>query len=184
MTWAYVMERVGTFVTDAAEKLSHPETLAAVLGAVIVASKWLFEYTRKARLERFNKYEEMRKRTDRGKLSGALDKLDESGTPEASSIVFTDEEMESVMEFYEEIALMFNSRLISPAVAYYMFGYYIIKSNTSPEFSAKYQDLRGKYKDVEFWRVFENFRARMVKYHRRIQKHPIWGRWLLRRVRF
>jgi hypothetical protein len=184
MTLADVTEWVGCFLTATGKALSNPEKLAAVLGAGIVASKWWFEYTKKAGLERFNKYEEMRKRTDEGVLSEALDKLDESGTLGTSSIVFTDAEVDSVMEFYEEIALMFNSRLISPAVAYYMFGYYIIKSSTSPEFTAKYQGLREKYKDIEFWRVFEEFRRRMVQYHHRIQKDPNWGSRLLRKVRF
>ena len=177
MTWADLSEWVGTFVTEAAHLLSKPEKLAALLGAIIVASKWLFEFSRKARLERFNKFEEMRKRADDGELGAALSKLD-------SSEEFTGDEVDLVMGFYEEIALMFNSRLISPAVAYYMFGYWIIKSSKSREFSTKYEELRGEYKDEDFWRVFESFRARMLKYHSRIQKYPIWGRWLLRHVRF
>jgi hypothetical protein len=177
-------EWIGRFLANTGKALSNPEKLAAALAAGIVAGKWLFEYTRKARLERFMKYEEMRERTDTGVLSTALEKLDESGTLGASSIVFTDEEVDSVMEFYEEIALMFNSKLIRPAVAYYMFGYFIIKSKTSPEFNKKYQALRGKYKDQDFWRVFEDFRDRMAQYHDRIQGDPNWGSRLLRKVRF
>jgi hypothetical protein len=92
------------FLTDIGNVLSNLEKLAAALAAGIVAFKWLFEYTRKARRERFVKYEEMRERTVNGALSTALDKLDESGAPGASSIVFRDEGVDAVMELYEEIA--------------------------------------------------------------------------------
>lgn len=171
------------FLTETIKDLLNPAKLAAALGAVIVASKWLFEYTRKVRLERFIKYEEMRKRTDRGVLSQALDKLDESGTL-GSSVYFTDEEVDSVTEFYEEIALMYNSGLIRLSVAYYMFGYYLIKSGSSPEFKAKYEVLREKYQDTNFWRVFEDFRERCTNYHKKKKITPSWGTHLFRKVRF
>lgn len=57
--------------------------------------------------------------------------------------------------FFEEVALMVNSRIIKPGVAHYMFGYYVLLVDRSEHF------WEGLDRDGVYWEVFRQFAAQM-----------------------
>ena len=62
------------------------------------------------------------------------------------------EEKRAYIAFFEEIALLTNSKLIKPDVAYYMFGYYAVKCLSSENF------WRGFANKADIhWIIFMNF---------------------------
>lgn len=65
------------------------------------------------------------------------------------------EERRAYLTFFEEIAVLKNSRLINGDLAYYMFGYYAVKCLESQHF---WSDLN---KHDLFWNVFLRFSQEM-----------------------
>lgn len=57
--------------------------------------------------------------------------------------------------FFEEVALMVNSRIIKPAVAHYMFGYYVLLVDRSEHF------WEGLDRNSVYWEVFRRFAQQM-----------------------
>lgn len=57
--------------------------------------------------------------------------------------------------FFEEVALMVNSRIIKPAVAHYMFGYYVLLVDRSEHF------WEGLDRNSVYWEVFRQFAQQM-----------------------
>ncbi len=57
--------------------------------------------------------------------------------------------------FFEEVALMVNSRIIKPGVAHYMFGYYVRLVDRSEHF------WEGLDRDSVYWQVFRQFAHQM-----------------------
>jgi hypothetical protein len=58
--------------------------------------------------------------------------------------------------FYEEIALLVNSKVLRPEIAHYMFGYYAKICWESDDF---WQDIN---RDSIYWRVFREFVEQMI----------------------
>lgn len=65
------------------------------------------------------------------------------------------EEKRAYLTFFEEIAILRNSRLINNDVACYMFGYYAVQCAESKNF---WSNLT---KDIAFWGVFLGFAGEM-----------------------
>lgn len=63
--------------------------------------------------------------------------------------------------FYEQVALMLNSKLIEPEVAHYMFGYYAVRCIDSVSF------WKGQDKDSPYWALFRHFAQRMKEFEKR-----------------
>lgn len=55
------------------------------------------------------------------------------------------------LTFIEEMAILVESRLVDPEVAYYMFGYYAIRARDGKNFNANINDVE------EYWRLFRRF---------------------------
>lgn len=55
------------------------------------------------------------------------------------------------LTFIEEMAILVESRLVDPEVAYYMFGYYAIRARDGKNFNANINDIE------EYWRLFRRF---------------------------
>ncbi|MFA7241717.1 MAG: hypothetical protein WC091_16520 [Sulfuricellaceae bacterium] len=92
------------------------------------------------------------------KSFGEIRSLLENDNPELAFISF--EEKRAYLTFFEEIALLKNSRLINEDVAFYMFGYYAIKCYESENF---WFDVVNK---EIYWSVFLAFAATMQKHLR------------------
>ena len=60
--------------------------------------------------------------------------------------------------FYEQVALMLNSKLIEPEVAHYMFGYYAVRCIDSTNF------WKGEDKESPYWSLFRHFAQRMKEF--------------------
>lgn len=57
--------------------------------------------------------------------------------------------------FFEEVALMVNSKIIKPGVAHYMFGYYVLLVDRSEHF------WEGLDRNSVYWQVFRGFAEQM-----------------------
>lgn len=57
--------------------------------------------------------------------------------------------------FFEEVALMVNSKIIKPGVAHYMFGYYVLLVDRSEHF------WEGLDRTSVYWEVFRQFAEQM-----------------------
>lgn len=62
--------------------------------------------------------------------------------------------------FFEEVALMVNSRLLSPVVASYMFGRYVVLTAKSEYF------WNGMDRDERYWALFRGFAAQIAEQER------------------
>ena len=67
--------------------------------------------------------------------------------------------------FYEEIAIMVNSKVIKEELAFYMFGYYIIKCTELEAFRAYIDE------DKQYWGVLTRFIIKMKDYDNNILKN-------------
>lgn len=82
-------------------------------------------------------------------IRGLLEKDD----PKLKDVGF--EEKRAYLTFFEEIAVLKNTRLINGDLAYYMFGYYATKCLESKNF------WLGMNKEDVFWNVFLRFATEM-----------------------
>jgi hypothetical protein len=100
--------------------LEHWAWLFTAIGAVVAFWFKVVVDRRKAVLQRFNKFQQMRKRTDEGPLSKTFNIINRSDPAQIAQL--KREEKEEFLAFYEEIALMVNSGLLGKELALYMFG--------------------------------------------------------------
>jgi hypothetical protein len=77
----------------------------------------------------------------------------ENDAPQLKDVGF--EEKRAYLTFFEEIAVLKNSRLMNRDLAYYMFGYYATKCLESENFWS------GMNKKDIFWNVFLRFATEM-----------------------
>jgi hypothetical protein len=66
-------------------------------------------------------------------------------------------ERQKFLGFYELIAIMYNSKILKPDIAHYMFGYYAIRCDGSEHF---WYDMN---KDSSYWNLFKAFAFDMRK---------------------
>jgi hypothetical protein len=128
----WVAETIGWLQSHS--QLASYGTAASAIAAVCTFLWKVAVDSKEAALKRFDKFQEMRKRTDEGTLSSTLDTIDGDCEPSIADLDLT--RKEEVLAFYEEIAIMANSGLIGRRLAYYMFGYYAKKINESRAFWA------------------------------------------------
>jgi hypothetical protein len=108
--------------------LSIGKDVATVIGAVLALltlGKGVFEYTTKNTLDRFSKFQEMRKRLKDNAEFREILNLAETNNPALKDVSFAVKR--DLVGFFEEIALMVYSGILRKEVAQYMFGYYAIR---------------------------------------------------------
>jgi hypothetical protein len=125
-------------------------TAASAIAAVCTFLWKVAVDSKEARLKRFDKYQEMAKRTDKPPLSTVIDALRKGP---AAVTALSKQNKEDYMAFLEEVAVMKNSQLIRAEVAFYMFGGDAIASKNSPEF----RDGFKPWGDELYWSVYEKF---------------------------
>lgn len=125
---------------------------AAAAGTLI---KSTIEFDRQIKVSRFDKFQEFNKKLDDPVLS-KLRPLVENDDDILLSIPY--QEKHEFLAIYEEIALAVNSKIISEKVAFYMFGYYVIRCLESINF---WKGDNAPDKNSFYWSLFVNFANRM-----------------------
>ncbi len=74
------------------------------------------------------------------------------------------DDLRKFLGFYEEIAIMVNSKLIREELAFYMFGYYAVR--------CREMDVFKNYiaEDADYWAVFMEFADRMENHQKNIKQ--------------
>jgi hypothetical protein len=135
-------------------------TLTLFIGVVAFA-KSVLEYVKQNSLKRFENFQEMRKRF-RDENFQEICYLLEEDDPKLLDLHY--KQRRDFLGFYEEIALMHDSRLLKTPIAHYMFGYYAIRCYESVNF------WHGLEKDSLYWSLFVRFAKQMKEIEDRFEK--------------
>jgi hypothetical protein len=142
------------------ELIQAAPALSAVIAALAFAVatgtflKGVLEYKNQNTLKRFEKFAEIEQHF---KEDGILDicMLLETDDPRLNSI--SDQERIRFLGFYEQIAIAYNSGILKPRIAHYMFGYYAIRCCNSRNFWI------GLNQESSYWMLFNEFANEMQK---------------------
>ena len=129
-------------------------TVIGVVVALFTLWKSLIEYTNQGKQKRAEHFLHMRERFKDNVDFKAMCDLLEQNSPELRDVAF--KEKRDLLGFFEEIALMMNSGLVSPVVAHYMFGYYAILCWKSEYFWC------GLNRHSDYWVLFRDFANQMI----------------------
>jgi hypothetical protein len=135
-------------------------TVGAAVG-LLTAWKSVDEYRRQGTIRRIEFFLEARKRLSENATYQEIINLLESDSGALSAIPIRAKI--SFVGFFEEIALLLNSRVIRDEVAHYMFGYYALKCWESKNFWIL-DERPQKPLDNEtepYWTLFREFIKRM-----------------------
>ncbi|HSI74203.1 MAG TPA: hypothetical protein VK934_13585 [Fimbriimonas sp.] len=138
--------------------LSFWKDLAIILAGVVALVTFFFgflEYWRQNNQHRASRFVEMRRRFLENELFRDILNLLATDDPALRTISIQDRR--NFGGFLEEVALMVNSKMISPTVALYMFGDYVLLTNRSENF------WHGLNKDGLYWTVFREFATEMER---------------------
>jgi hypothetical protein len=131
--------------------------ILAVGGGAWAFIKWLKETGSANRLKRFDKFQEMRRRTDDPPLSRVFNAIEEGDVEAIKALNRFDKE--DFLAFYEELALMEASGLIRTEVAFQMFGFWILEAERQSAFWTP-----EITRDDPFWRLFFHFHRKMTAF--------------------
>ena len=130
-------------------------TILGVVAALVTLVKGVIEYVHQGAQKRVERFTAMRQRFKDDPAFKEMCDLLETDDPRLAEIPFKDKR--DLLGFFEEVALMLNSKLIQPAVAHYMFGYYALRCAESKNF---WSDVN---RASPYWALFNDFVARMKK---------------------
>lgn len=127
-----------------------------IAGLVAFVTFWtgLIQYIKQGHQARAGQFIQMRRRFLEDVTFKRLLNMVATADPAVSQESIQDRR--NLVGFLEEIGLMTNSGLIKPEVARYMFGYYVLLIDGSPDF------WEGLDRDSEYWTVFHKF-SRTIK---------------------
>lgn len=135
-------------------------TLGAAVG-LLTAWKAVDEYRHQGTIKRIEFFLEARKRLNENATFQEIIHLLESDSSALTAIPVRSKI--SFVGFFEEVALLVNSRVIRDEIAHYMFGYYALKCWESKNFWIL-DDRPERPLDKEnepYWTVFRAFIKRM-----------------------
>jgi hypothetical protein len=136
--------------------------ISAVI-AVFVFTKSIYEYTLQNKLRRFEKYQDIAGQWDDNKdLQKIRHLLETDNKDKLAKTAPTTKQ--NFINCYEDIAVMCESGLLSERMAFYMFGYYAIRSYESEEF------WKGLDRNDVYFTLFCRFSARMEAIEKRISQ--------------
>lgn len=136
--------------------------VAGVVAFVGLFSSYL-EYRRRGRQERGQHFIEMRRRFLEDPSFREILNLLATDDPKLNQVSV--QERRNFIGFFEEIALMVNSKLLSTDVAFYMFGHYVCLANSSIHL---WEGLDPKSR---YWAVFRQF-AELIECHAKEKAVP------------
>ena len=137
--------------------LDFYKDLAIIGGGIIALVTFFFgylEYLRQGRQHSAAAFVQMRRRFLESDRFQHILKLLSDDDPSVREISIQDRR--NFIGFFEEIALMVNSKMIRLDTAHYMFGYYVLLSDRS---SHLWEDLD---RSSTYWTVFNEF-ARVMR---------------------
>ena len=136
--------------------LRDAASIAAVIGVLLALLgflKGLVEYSRQGAQKRAEDFVELGSRLYRDPDFRHMCDLLEDDSPYLRDVSYQDKR--EFLGFFEELALMANSKLIKRRVAHYMFGYYALRCWQSQNF----------WIDIErqsiYWALFKDFAQQM-----------------------
>lgn len=138
------------------DPLEFWKAIAIIAGGVVALVTFLFamlEYVRQGHQNRASRFVEMRRRFLETPLFREILNLLNTDDPKLREIPIQDRR--NFAGFFEEVALMVNSKLISPKVAHYMFGDYVLLTSRSKHF---WHDLD---RNGVYWALFRQFATSM-----------------------
>ena len=133
-------------------QISFLKDLAIIVAGFVALITFFFgvlEYIRQGRQSNASNFVQMRRRFLESDLFRRV--LDLLATDDPGLRELSVQDRRNFVGFLEEVALMANSRIIRPEVAYYMFGYYVLLVDRSEHIWA------GIDRDGPYWAVFRNF---------------------------
>jgi hypothetical protein len=148
-------------VHSALEFVVHNAPGLSVIIAALVLIFGVFSYTKQNALRRFEAFEKLRQlaRTDE-EIKEVIDCIRNEETAKLVSI--EKRKKLKVLSYYEQIALMHESGLITTSVAHYMFGFYCVRCLESKEFWKNIEDHKYDY----YWSLFIRFANLMQELER------------------
>ena len=126
--------------------------IAVIVGgvvALVTIIKGVYEYTRQGAQKRAEHFTEIRKRFQDNQLFKELCQELEEDNPSLAERPF--KEKRELLGFFEDIALMCNSKLVRKNVVHYMFGYYMIRCWDSKNF------WENMNRNSNYWVLFKYF---------------------------
>lgn len=139
------------------QALEFWKDLAIILAGVVAVTTFfsgVLEYARQGHQHRAEQFVQMRRRFLETELFREILNLLATDDPRLAEVPIQDRR--NFGGFLEEVALMVNSGLIRPRVAFYMFGDYVVLADKSQHFWA------GLDKGGPYWTVFRQF-AQLVR---------------------
>jgi hypothetical protein len=119
------------------------------LGSFILVIKGIIEYSSQNSQKRASFFFDLIKEFKDNNTFTLISDLCENQNSNFNTVTY--KQKCEYLGFFEEIALMMNSKLIKKEVAHYMFGYYAINCWKNENF------WEGLARDGIYWRVFRDF---------------------------
>jgi len=132
--------------------LDVAKNIATILGAIIATltlGKGAIEYVQQGAQKRAESFFEMRKRLKDNPIYRDILSMVDLRDPAVQATSFKDRR--DLLGFFEEVALLVNSRVIRREVAHYMFGYYAIRVWENDDF------WHGVNRASPYWALFRHF---------------------------
>lgn len=139
--------------------LTEVKDLSIILAGLIALITFVtgtFQYVMQGRAMRANQFIEMRRRFLEDPVFRDLLTLLATDDPRLAESTIQDRR--NLVGFLEEVALLMDSKLLKPDVAFYMFGYYASLISNSKHFWI------GLDKDGPYWMVFRKFAKDLAAY--------------------
>jgi len=144
--------------------LTDVKDIATIVGVIVAAGtffKAMLEYIQQGVQKRAQSYFDIERKFLEDKDLREICILLDSDDIKLSKI--SRELKLQFLGFYEQVALMLNSKLIEPEVAHYMFGYYAVRCIDSVNF------WKGEDKNSPYWALFRHFSQRMKDFEKKFQ---------------
>jgi len=124
--------------------------------AVFTFFKGIFEYLIQSSLKRAEHFFTIRKKFKENDVFQNICDFLENNSEEITKVSHTDKS--NFLVFFEEIAMMMNSKIISKEIVQYMFGFYAIKCWECDNFWKGDLDRNDPY-----WHLFKEFASNLQK---------------------
>jgi hypothetical protein len=136
------------------DDLKNWATIFGTVVGVVVASKGIIEYTQQNAIRRLELFQAMRKRFEESPAMQRVRAALEADKEDAVTSLAKNDKVD-FLAFYEDLALMVDSRMMRPEIAQYWFGFYVVLANEKQAFWA---DLNP---NLPYWRVVRQFAQKM-----------------------
>jgi len=145
-------------VDDSYRPMKELIGIAGAAIALLTLLKGVFEYVLQGTQKRCDLFLAIHARFKDNAKFDEICCLLEEGDPHLADVSYADKN--AFLSFFEEVALIVNSRLLKREVAHYMFGYYAIRCWESDDF------WTGVNRQGLYWSLFRSFVEQMKAFDR------------------